>query len=197
MRASEDLLRELLQGRLYPVVRELVAAMVRFEWYFEPLRVTIEGRQVLIGGLATPRPDLDARLLLNTAERTVVGVAWFLALHLLQPESRRRVLVLDDPVAAFDDVNRAGFAATLRAFARLLRPEQIVIATHDEAVATLLANELAPVDEWPTAIGVVRCKRDREDASTAMIDDRRATSRDLAEDEEMLGLGGEPTLFST
>jgi hypothetical protein len=52
--ASEDLLRELLSGRLYPVVRELVAAMVRFEWYFQPLQITAEGREVLLGGLATP-----------------------------------------------------------------------------------------------------------------------------------------------
>jgi hypothetical protein len=196
IRASQDLLRDLLQGQLYPVVRELVAAMVRFEWYFEPLQVTIDGREVLIGGLATPHPDLDARLLLNTAERTVVGVAWFLALHLLQPESRRRVLVLDDPAAAFDDVNRAGFAATLRAFARLLRPDQIVVATHDEAVATLLADELSPVDEWPSAVGVIRCARDRDDQSTAVLYDKREISRDLRADEEMLGLGGEPTLFT-
>jgi wobble nucleotide-excising tRNase len=56
----------------------------------------------------------------------VVGVAWFLALHLLQPAERRRVLVLDDPTSGFDTVNRGGFIATLRAFARLTRPEQLL-----------------------------------------------------------------------
>ena len=196
MRASEDLLRDLLQGRLYPVVRELVAAMVRFEWYFQPLRITVEGRQVLMGGLATPNADLDARLLLNSAERTVVGLAWFLALHLLQPEERRRVLVLDDPAASFDAVNRAGFAATLRAFVRLARPEQVVVATHDDSAAALFAEELAPVDHWPNAVAVVRCRRDASDASVATVDETRTTSRDLREDEIMLGIGGEPTLFS-
>ena len=49
-RASQGVLGELLpDGRLYPVVRELVAAMVRFEWYFEPLRMTAEGREVILG----------------------------------------------------------------------------------------------------------------------------------------------------
>jgi len=60
---------------------------------------------------------------LTRPSRNVVGVAWFLALQLLQPADRRRVLVLDDPTAAFDAVNQAGFVATLRAFVRLIRPE--------------------------------------------------------------------------
>jgi hypothetical protein len=193
--ASEELLRELLSGRLYPVVRELVAAMVRFEWYFEPLRLTVEGRAVVLGGLATPRTDLDARMLLNSAERTVVGLAWFLALHLLQPKDRRRVLVLDDPAGAFDAVNRAGFVATLRAFARLIRPEQIVVATHDETVATMLAEELCPVDGWPTAVVRVRCQRGEDDASIILRESVPEGPSDLAAEEAMLGLGGEPTLF--
>jgi energy-coupling factor transporter ATP-binding protein EcfA2 len=195
MRAGEDLLRELLEGRLYPVVRELVAGMVRFEWYFEPLRITVDHREVLIGGLATPRADLDARLLLNSAERTIVGLAWFLALHLLQPRERRRVLVLDDPAGAFDDSNRAGFVATLRAFVRLARPDQVVVATHDDAVAMLLTEELAPVQDWPSAVARVRCWRGADDASVAGTEAITETSVDLRDEEAMLGLGGEPSLF--
>jgi energy-coupling factor transporter ATP-binding protein EcfA2 len=196
MRASEELLRELLEGRLYPVVRELVASIVRFEWYFEPLRLSVEGRQVIIGGLATPRSDLDARMLLNSAERTVVGLAWFLALQLLQPAGRRRVLVLDDPAAAFDAVNRAGFTATLRAFVRLTRPEQLVIATHDDAVAALLAEELSPVGGWPRAVTRVRCRRNADDESVTQVELFTTDSGNLAEEEAMLGLpGGDPSLF--
>jgi hypothetical protein len=194
-RASEDVLRELMTGRLYPVVRELVAAMVRFEWYFEPLRMTADGREVILGGLATPREDLDARLLLNSAERTVVGLAWFLALHLLQPEGRRQVLVLDDPAGGFDPPNRAGFVATLRAFIRLARPEQVVLATHDDAVAGLLADELSPVDGWPRSTTRIRCWRNANDASVAAPEWDAVRSRELAEETDLLGLGEEPSLF--
>ena len=56
---------------------------------------------------------------------------------------------MDDPTAGFDNANTAGFTSTLRAFTRLLRPEQVVIATHDERVAAMLAEELAGVDGWP------------------------------------------------
>jgi energy-coupling factor transporter ATP-binding protein EcfA2 len=195
--ASEQLLSELLQGKLYPVVRELVAAIVRFEWYFEPLRITVEGQELLIGGLATPRSDLDARLLLNSAERTVVGVAWFLALHLLQPKDRRRVLIIDDAASGFDSVNRAGFGATLRSFIRIVRPEQVVLATHDEAVATLLFEELSPVDDWPREITKIKCSRDKSDASTTAVRERDSKAHDLSVDEAMLGLGGAPSLFGT
>jgi energy-coupling factor transporter ATP-binding protein EcfA2 len=165
--ASEQLVGELLQGRLAPIVRELVAAVVRFEWYFKPLLMPDTGRKIVLGGLATSEADLDARLVLNSAERTVLGLAWFLALHMLQPSDRRRVLVLDDPTSAFDAANQAGFVSTLRAFVRLCRPEQVVIATHDDSVAAVLAEELAPVDGWPTAVARVRCQRDAKDRSVA------------------------------
>ena len=143
VRASEALIRELLRGRLAPALRELVAAIVRFELYFKPLQVPDGNRTLILGGLATAQADLDARLVLNAAERNVVGVAWFLALHLLQPAERRRVLVLDDPASAFDAVNEAGLIATLRAFVRLTRPEQVIVATHDDALAAVLAEALA------------------------------------------------------
>jgi energy-coupling factor transporter ATP-binding protein EcfA2 len=143
MRASETLVGELLQDRLAPLLRELVAATVRFEWYFKPLEIPEENRKLTLGGLSTSQPDLDARLTLNSAERHVVGVAWFLALHLLQPAERRRVLVLDDPTSGFDTVNRAGFIATLRAFARLTRPEQLIIVTQDDMLAAVWARRFA------------------------------------------------------
>jgi hypothetical protein len=191
LRASENLVRDLLQGRLKPVLRELVAAIVRFEWYFRPLEVPDRGRAVVFGGLSTSDPDLDARLVLNSAERSVVGLAWFLALHLLQPASRRRVLVLDDPTAVFDTVNQAGFVATLRAFVRLTRPEQVIVVSHDDAMAALLAEELVPVDGWPAAVSRIRCQRDAEDASTVSIAWSTRESCATAEEAIALGLPGE------
>jgi energy-coupling factor transporter ATP-binding protein EcfA2 len=186
--ASQEALGTLLQGRMYPVFRELVAAMVRFDWYFEPVQLEDEDGRLVFGGLATPRKDLDARLLLNSAERTVVGVAWFLALFLLQPAERRRVLVVDDPLAALDVTNRAGFVSTLRAFVRLLRPQQLIVATHDDAVAVVLAEELGPVDRWPAKVARTRCRRDTEDLSGVNAPEITRRGAKLRVEIERLGL---------
>jgi energy-coupling factor transporter ATP-binding protein EcfA2 len=188
LKASERLVTQLLDERLAPVVRELVAAMVRFDWYFKPLRMSTGPRSIVLGGLATDREDLDARLLLNSAEQTVLGLAWFLALHMLQPRERREILVLDDPTAMLDDANIAGFASTLRAFARLLRPKQIVVATHDDQVAAMLAEELAVVDGWPESVLRVRFKRNASDVSEATEDWARDSERRIDIESERLGL---------
>lgn len=194
-RASEDVVTELLDERLAPVLRELVAAIVRFDWYFQPLEPGSEGRKLVLDGLSTTRSDLDARLLVNMAERHVVGIAWFLALHMLQPRERRRVLVLDDPTGAFDAVNRAGFLATLRAFVRLIKPEQVVITTHDELFAAQVAEEFAPVNGWPRAVTRIRCQRNADDASTTSVEGNESSSRGTEEEIARLGLADETTLF--
>lgn len=188
LQASEALVGKLLDERLTPVVRELVAAIVRFEWYFKPLKMSSGSRRVVLGGLATDRGDLDARLLLNSAERSVLGLAWFLALHMLQPPERRQVLVLDDPTSGFDDANTAGFASTLRAFVRLLRPKQVVVATHDDRVAAMLAEELAVVDGWPVSVARVRFRRDADDCSVASEEWALERERAVEHDAEELGL---------
>jgi energy-coupling factor transporter ATP-binding protein EcfA2 len=186
--ASQEALGTLLQGRMYPVFRELVAAMVRFDWYFEPVQIEDADGKLVLGGLATSSNKLDARLLLNSAERTVVGVAWFLALFLLQPAERRRVLVIDDPLAALDITNRAGFVSTLRAFVRLLQPEQLIVATHDDAAAIVLAEELAPVDGWPAAVSLTRCRRDSTDLSGVNARETTHTGATLDSETRKLGL---------
>jgi energy-coupling factor transporter ATP-binding protein EcfA2 len=188
MDASEKLISELLDDRLAPAVRELVAAVVRFEWYFKPLLMSTDTRQIVLAGLATSRSDLDARLVLNSAERTIVGLAWFLALHLLQPPERRRVLVLDDPTAGFDKANQAGFTSTLRAFVRLLKPEQVVITTHDDAVASVLTEEFTAVEGWPKSMLRLRVQRDEEDFSVAEPQSTPEPPRPLSEESKELGL---------
>jgi energy-coupling factor transporter ATP-binding protein EcfA2 len=187
-KASEEVVGDLLEGRLAPVVRELLAALVRFEWYFKPPKISGKDREIVIGGIATEREDLDARLMLNAAERSVVGLAWFLALHLLQPRERRRVLVIDDASAAFDTTNQAAFIATLRAFVRLARPEQLIVVSHDDAVAESLAEELAPVGDWPAAVARIRCERNRKDVSVVRTEQLDESPRDLESDLERLGL---------
>jgi energy-coupling factor transporter ATP-binding protein EcfA2 len=188
LNASEKLVSDLLHTRLAPVVRELVASIVRFEWYFEPLLVPDQGRKVVLGGLATTQADLDARLLLNSAERTALGIAWFLALHLLQPAGRQRVLVLDDPISAFDAPNQAGLISTLRAYVRLTRPQQLVIATHDDPVAAMLAQEFAPVDRWPARSAGLRCQRDSRDCTVIRPEPAYTHSSNIEAEIEQLGL---------
>lgn len=189
--ASESVVTELLKGRMAPVVRELLAALVRFEWYFKPPVISGEDSKLVIGGIATDRDDLDVRLTLNAAERSVVGLAWFLALHLLQPRDRRRVLAIDDASAAFDVTNQAAFVSTLRAVVRLSRPEQIVVITHDTAIAESLAEELAPIGDWPASIVRMRCERSKEDVSIASLEWCDESPRDLQSDLVRLGLVGE------
>lgn len=189
-KASEEVVGDLLERRLAPIVRELLAALVRFEWYFKPPKISGQDREIVIGGIATEREDLDARLMLNAAERSVVGLAWFLALHLLQPRERRRVLVIDDASAAFDTTNQAAFITTLRAFVRLARPEQLILVSHDDVIAESLAEELAPVGDWPTAVARIRCERDEEDASIVRPEQFDGSPRDLESDLERLGLMG-------
>lgn len=197
LRASEKLVRELLGSRLIPIARELVASAVRFEWYFQPLLVPEAGRKIVLGGLATPRDDLDARLLLNSAERTTLGLAWFLALHMLQPADRRRVLVLDDPTSGFDVSNQAGFVSTLRTFVRLVRPEQLFVATHDDTFAVSLSEELGSVDGWPATVARLRCQRDPDDCSRITVVREDASSRSVALSSRDLGLHEAPTASSS
>lgn len=186
--ASERIVVELLDERLRPVVAELMAAIVRFEWYFRPLKMSTEKKQVRLAGLATDREDLDVRLLLNSAEKAVLGLAWFLALHMLQPKERRAVLVLDDPTSAFDSLNTAGFTSTLRALTRLLRPEQVVIATHDDRVAALLGEEISGVDGWPTKVRRTRFQRNAKFCSEAIEESVDEGQRDTGSELERLGL---------
>jgi hypothetical protein len=189
LQASEQMVCGLLEERLAPVVRELMASIVRFEWYFKPLRLSTGARRVVLGGLATDREDLDARLLLNSAERTVLGLSWFCALHMLQPPERRKVFVMDDPTAGFDNANTAGFVSTLRAFTRLLRPEQVMIATHDDQVAALLGEELATVDGWPESLVRIRFSRNAKDCSVANEEWVQNEERQVSHESELLGLG--------
>ncbi|HEY6732061.1 MAG TPA: AAA family ATPase [Solirubrobacterales bacterium] len=190
-RARGTLVSRLLDDRLAPVVRELVAAFTRFEWYFEePLGIAVEGRELKMYGLSSPDPDLDIRMLLNEAERTVVGIAWFLALHALQAKEHRPVLVLDDPASGFDETNKAAFVATLRSALHLLKPEQFLITTHDDSLLAQLEQEMGEVGGWPTEVGVLRCRRRSDGSSTVSKPDstRPPEITDLAHELRLLNL---------
>jgi ABC-type multidrug transport system ATPase subunit len=107
---------------------------------------------------------------------------------MLQPEKRRRVLILDDPTSGFDNANHAGFASTLRAFVRLLKPEQVVVTTHDDSVAAVLTEELAVVDDWPRSVARLRFQRDENDFSAFSVEDCSKETRKFEPETRRLGL---------
>lgn len=164
-KAREALVGRLLDERLVPVVSELVGALVRFEWYFRPLNVEVRGRELRLHGLSTDDPDLDVRMLLNAAERTIVGIAWFFGLHLTQEKDERSVLILDDPASGFDETNKAAFVSTLSVLLDLLEPAQFLITTHDEALVAALETELARRASVKDPVGLLRCRRTESGSS--------------------------------
>lgn len=191
--SSEALVADLMDQRLGPVVIELTAAIVRFEWYFKPLQLSSEKGKVVLAGLATDSDELDARMLLNSGERSLVGLAWFLALHMLQPRDRREVLVLDDPASGLDAMNQAGLASTMRAFVRLLKPRQVVLATHDDAVAAVFAEEFALPGKWPKSIQRLRFRRGGDDCTKISEELVPKKAADLSDETERLGLLADAT----
>jgi energy-coupling factor transporter ATP-binding protein EcfA2 len=138
--------------------------------------------------MATGSENHDIRALLNAGERSVVALAWFLALHLLQPAADRRVLVLDDPFALLDVTNQAAALETLRVFVRLTQPEQFIFSTNDENTAQAVLSELTKVDEWPERVAEVRLARGSDDASCAEYKPETAEPAALGREIERLGV---------
>jgi uncharacterized protein with PIN domain len=160
-----DMLARLLSGPLEPLLTELIAALTRFEWYFHPFKMSVDRGSIRLSGLATASDELDVRMLLNAGERAIVTVAWFLALHLLQPESHRNILVLDDPFSTLDENNQAALIATLRAVTRLTTPDLLVLTSHDRGVADALEREFGALDGWPATTARIRFSRSPDGTS--------------------------------
>jgi hypothetical protein len=195
-RAIGEMLGRAVEGPLGGILAELVRSMTRFEWYFDRIDLRRNKNGLHLTNMVRERPNVDIRLLLNSAEASVVGMAWFLALHLLQPRERRQVLVIDDPSAPFDATNQSAFVETLRVVARLCRPDMIVIATHDTGLAQVLKREMVPVDGWPTRSSTLTLERAADGACQPVrAPDAESTVRpaDPHHEAERLGLVGAAT----
>lgn len=189
-KVQADLLARLLSGPLEPLLTELIASLTRFEWYFHPFHMSVERGSIRLAGLATASDDLDVRMLLNAGERAIVTVAWFLALYLLQPEPARNVLVLDDPFSTLDENNQAALIATLRAIARLTKPELLVLASHDRTVADTLEREFAAFDGWPATTAKIRFSRSSDGTSKTEGEPVESPHPDFDRELARLGLAG-------
>lgn len=193
--AQETLLNDLIRGPLEPVLAELISALTRFEWYFQPFEMAISRGQVRFGGLAVPPgTGLDVRMLLNAGEREIVTIAWFLALHMLQRPENRKVLVLDDPFSQLDENNQAALLATLRVVTRLTRPQLVLITCHERVLADTVEREFAKVAGWPSDLIRLRCARKPTGESMVQIVPGEADGADLASEIQRLGLRSDEDL---
>ena len=138
-------------------------------------------------GMVTDREKLQLRMLLNAGESAIVGLAWFLALHVLQEKAQRRVLLLDDPFGGLDANNRAAVLATLRAFARLCAPAFFMVSTHDEGFGDLLEREFGRVGDWPSGVNRVRFERGPDNSPNSVEVSAEAGAPDLAAELARLG----------
>jgi DNA repair exonuclease SbcCD ATPase subunit len=135
-------------ARIEPLLQRIYATVdphpsfraVRF------LTRTVRGR----GRLWTSLDDVPARVtveepatVLSSSQLNVLAVSTFLALNLAVGSLPLQLAMLDDPLQSLDTVNLLGLADLLR---RVREVRQVVVSTHDEKLAGLLARKLRPVD---------------------------------------------------
>lgn len=83
----------------------------------------------------------DPLLVLNSSHSNVVALSCFLALGWAAGEEAVPFVMLDDPLQSLDDVNALAFADLCR---QMRDERQLIIATHDRRLASLLERKLAP-----------------------------------------------------
>ncbi len=112
---------------------------------------TVRGR----GRLWTSLDDIGAHVsvdepsaVLSSSQLNVLAVSTFLALNLGIETLPLQVVALDDPLQSLDTVNLLGLADLLR---RVKSTRQVIVSSHDERLATLLARKLRPVSETESA----------------------------------------------
>ncbi|MDA8398622.1 MAG: AAA family ATPase [Actinomycetota bacterium] len=91
----------------------------------------VEGKEI-------QRPSV----VLSSSQLNVLAVCTFLSLNLAIETLPLQVVALDDPLQSLDTVNLLGLADLLR---RVRATRQVIISTHDERLADLLARKLRPV----------------------------------------------------
>lgn len=136
-------------ARIEPLLQRIYATVdphpsfraVRF------LTRTVRGR----GRLWTSLDDVPAQVtvdepatVLSSSQLNVLAVSTFLALNLAVESLPLQLVVLDDPLQSLDTVNLLGLADLLR---RVREARQVIVSTHDETLAGLLARKLRPVDQ--------------------------------------------------
>lgn len=106
---------------------------------------TVRGRGRLWTSLGDRAADVsvdEPAMVLSSSQLNVLAVSTFLSLNLAIDTLPLQVVALDDPLQSLDTVNLLGLADLLR---RIKTPRQVIVSTHDERLAELLARKLRPV----------------------------------------------------
>jgi len=86
----------------------------------------------------------EPSLVLSSSQLNVLAVCTFLTLNLAIETLPLQVVAMDDPLQSLDTVNLLGLSDLLRRV-RVFR--QILVSTHDDRLADLMARKLRPVTE--------------------------------------------------
>jgi exonuclease SbcC len=108
---------------------------------------TVRGRGRLWTSLDDRTAEVSVNepsMVLSSSQLNVLAVSTFLSLNLAIETLPLQVVALDDPLQSLDTVNLLGLADLLR---RIKDSRQVIVSTHDERLAGLLARKLRPVSE--------------------------------------------------
>lgn len=86
----------------------------------------------------------EPAIVLSSSQLNVLAVSTFLSLNLAIESLPLQLVALDDPLQSLDNVNLLGLADLLR---RIKAVRQVIVSTHDERLASLLARKLRPIHE--------------------------------------------------
>jgi len=88
--------------------------------------------------------EVNPSITFSSAQANVAAICYFLALAFSSSTTDFGFVLLDDPLQSMDDVNVLGFSD----LCRFLRKEkQLIIATHEERLSSLLVRKLISRDE--------------------------------------------------
>ncbi len=88
--------------------------------------------------------ETNPSITFSSAQANVAAICYFLALAFSSSTTDFGFVLLDDPLQSMDDVNVLGFSDLCRF---LKREKQLIIATHDERLSSLLIRKLTSRDE--------------------------------------------------
>jgi len=93
----------------------------------------------------------EPQTVLSSSQLNVLAVAIFLSLNLSIASLPLQVIALDDPLQSLDDVNLLGLTDLLR---RVRGTRQVLVSTHDDKLAHLLARKLRPVADGSRTVRI-------------------------------------------
>lgn len=88
--------------------------------------------------------EVNPNIIFSSSQANVAAICYFLALAFSSSTTDFGFVLLDDPLQSMDDVNVLGFSDLCRF---LRREKQLIIATHEERLSSLLVRKLISREE--------------------------------------------------